>query len=106
MLDRKTHKLLVYISKHENITDDEIKEHFHAEMLSEIDVLYKNKYISFIVTEFEFIDKYPIFPKRSYKITPEGRAYLEKTERSIMFTIITVAISAFMLLINILNRYD
>lgn len=102
MIDRKTRKLLAYISKHENITDDQIKERFHSEILEEIDVLEKNKCISTTVTDFIP----PGIYKCSYSITPEGRAFLEEGRNSRLLKIITAAISAGLLLVAILNRYD
>lgn len=90
MIDRKTRKLLAYISKHENITDDQIKERFHSEMLEEIDVLEKNKYISTAVTDFVP----PGIYKCSYSITPEGQAYIEHRRNTIIKEIVGMILSA------------
>ena len=90
VIDRKTRKLLSYISKHENITDDQIKEHFCSEMFEEIDVLDNHKYITTTITDYIP----PGINKCSYSITPEGQAYIEHRRNTIIKETIGMILSA------------
>lgn len=106
MLDKITRSLLVYIREHGVVTDSDIKEHFKSELLSEISVLQKEKFISTTIIDFETIHGIPVNGKHSYEITPAGRAYLENRLSEKAFRLAPIIISVLSLLLSLYNTLE
>lgn len=103
MLDKISCKLLAYIRKHGAVTNIDIKEHFGSELISEISLLQKQKYLKTTITEFDNLHGFLVSSGHSYEITPDGRAYLENRLSEKVFKLVPIIISVLSLLLSVFN---